>query len=201
MRGQVYVFDFEQNLSGWIRLVLRFCAAGTAITFRHAELLQHPPYGPVDGNICECFAYAHGLCCRRPCHHCACEDVGNLRGAKATDTYICKGDPEGEDWQPVFTQHGFRCVGQWAGSKGTGMAVAITVCVWEYMCARFPSRPRRYVEVSGLKSPPTLDMITAINVRSAVEQIGTLSFSDPMMNNVQVDGREMVVGDGQGGRW
>ena len=63
------------------------------------------------------------------------------------------------------------------------------------------SLSRRYVEVSGLQSPPTLDMITAINVRSAVEQIGTLSFSDPMMNNVQVNGREMVVGDGQGGRW
>ena len=47
-----------------------------------------------------------------------CADVGNLRGAKATDTYICKGDPEGEDWQPVFTQHGFRCVARWTHSKG-----------------------------------------------------------------------------------
>ena len=46
----VYVFDFEQNLSGWILLKMIFCAAGQKITFRHAELLQHPPYGPIDGN-------------------------------------------------------------------------------------------------------------------------------------------------------
>ena len=46
----VYVFDFEQNLSGWILLKMIFCAAGQTITFRHAELLQHPPYGPIDGN-------------------------------------------------------------------------------------------------------------------------------------------------------
>jgi len=124
----VYVFDFEQNLSGWILLKMLFCRAGLVITFRHAELLQHPPYGPKDGNIY----------------------VGNLRGAKATDTYICKGDPNGEEWQPTFTQHGFR-----------------------------------YVEVTGLEEPPTLDMITAINIRSSVEEIGTISFSDPMMNNVQ----------------
>jgi alpha-L-rhamnosidase len=124
----VYVFDFEQNLSGWIKLMLGSCKAGTKIMFRHAELLQHPPYGPVDGNIY----------------------VGNLRGAKATDTYICNGNPEGEEWQPSFTQHGFR-----------------------------------YVEVTGMESPPTLDSIQAINVRSAVAQTGSVSFSDPMLNNVQ----------------
>jgi alpha-L-rhamnosidase len=125
----VYVFDFEQNLSGWIKLMLGSCKAGTKIMFRHAELLQHPPYGPVDGNIY----------------------VGNLRGAKATDTYICSGNPDGEEWQPSFTQHGFR-----------------------------------YVEVTGMESPPTLDTIRAINVRSAVAQAGSVSFSDPMLNNVQV---------------
>jgi hypothetical protein len=117
----VYVFDFEQNLSGWILLKMLFCRAGLAITFRHAELLQHPPYGPIDGNIY----------------------VGNLRGAKATDTYICKGDPNGEEWQPSFTQHGFR-----------------------------------YVEVTGLEDPPTLDMLTAINVRSAVEQVRAIVWPD-----------------------
>ena len=49
----VYVFDFTQNLSGWILLKMLFCRAGQKITFRHAELLQHPPYGPIDGNICK----------------------------------------------------------------------------------------------------------------------------------------------------
>ena len=32
------------------------------------------------------------------------------RSAKATDIYILKGDPGGERFQPVFTQHGFRYV-------------------------------------------------------------------------------------------
>ena len=69
---------------------------------------------------------------------------------QATDRYICKGDPSGEEWEPIFTQHGFR-----------------------------------HVEVTGLSSPPDMEMVTAINVRSALKQTGTISFSDPMMNNVQ----------------
>ena len=36
--------------------------------------------------------------------------MDNLRAAKATDTYICAGDPEGESWTPSFTYHGFRYV-------------------------------------------------------------------------------------------
>merc|ERR550514_1947608 len=110
-----YVYDFEQNMGGWIRLKLPYCPAGTTVQLRHAELLQHPPYGPIDGNIY----------------------VGNLRGAKATDRYTCKGDPAGESWEPVFTQHGFR-----------------------------------YVEVTGLSAEPDMEMLTAINIRSAVEQTG-----------------------------
>jgi hypothetical protein len=76
--------------------------------------------------------------------------VNSVQTLKATDHYTCKGDPNGEEWSPIFTQHGFR-----------------------------------YVEVTGLDAPPTLDMITAINVRSAVEQIGTVSFSDDLINQVQ----------------
>ena len=36
-----------------------------------------------------------------------------------------------------------------------------------------------------MPTPPTLDNVRAINVRSAVEQVGSIAFSDPMMNNVQ----------------
>lgn len=68
--------------------------------------------------------------------------------------YVLKGDPEGEEFQPVFTQHGFR-----------------------------------YVEltISGTDdpTPPTLDMLEAINIRSSVEQSGTAAFSDLMLNQVQ----------------
>src|SRR5690625_7013579 len=34
----------------------------------------------------------------------------NLREARAIDTYILKGDPEGETWSPKFTYHGFQFV-------------------------------------------------------------------------------------------
>src|SRR3546814_3235865 len=34
----------------------------------------------------------------------------NLRTADATDTYVLKGDPAGEAWEPKFTYHGFRYV-------------------------------------------------------------------------------------------
>ena len=48
----VYVFDFQQEFQGVVRLRLPSpLAGGLNITLRHAELLRHPPYGPVDGNI------------------------------------------------------------------------------------------------------------------------------------------------------
>jgi alpha-L-rhamnosidase len=77
----VYVFDFGQNFSGWCRLRVK-ASRGTTITLRHAEILQN------NGMIY----------------------TANLRSAKATDTYICKGDPNGEVYEPRFTYHGFRFV-------------------------------------------------------------------------------------------
>ena len=85
----VYVYDFGQNLAGWVRIKLPpGLPAGTNVTLRHAELLMHPPYGPDDGSIY----------------------VANLRTAKATDCYIVRGDDltQGEEYEPRFTYHGFR---------------------------------------------------------------------------------------------
>ncbi|EGD77228.1 hypothetical protein PTSG_08321 [Salpingoeca rosetta] len=82
-----FVVDFGENLSGLTRISVRG-SAGTVVTLRHAEVLQHPPYGPADGNIY----------------------TGNLRTAKATDTYILRGDADGEEYIPSFTYHGFRYV-------------------------------------------------------------------------------------------
>lgn len=82
-----YVVDFGENLSGWCELKTRGGTSGMQITLRHAEVLQHPPYGPADGNIY----------------------VGNLRSAKATDVFILKGQAE-EIFEPHFTYHGFRYV-------------------------------------------------------------------------------------------
>ena len=97
----VYIFDLGQNIAGYVRLSLPApVASGVTIQIRHAELLQHPPYGPKDGNIY----------------------VGNLRSARATDLYTTGGVSEGvEVFEPVFTYHGFRFV------EVTGLPFAPTV--------------------------------------------------------------------------
>ena len=85
----VWVFDFCQNFAGVIRLTLPSpTQPGTVITIRHAEAVMHPPYGPKDGTLY----------------------YGNLRSAEATDTYITRGDDNGETWEPFFTWHGFRYI-------------------------------------------------------------------------------------------
>jgi alpha-L-rhamnosidase len=72
------VFDLGQNMVGTVRLKLA-AAAGTIVRVRHGEGLA------ADGTL-----YTE-----------------NLRGARATDTYLACGDPE-ETFEPHFTFHGFR---------------------------------------------------------------------------------------------
>ncbi len=73
-------YDMGQNFSGRIRIRVK-APRDTSLTFRYAEILNP------DGSL-----YTE-----------------NLRGARATDTYICKGGGE-ETWEPGFTFHGFRYV-------------------------------------------------------------------------------------------
>lgn len=75
-----WTFDLGQNMVGVVRLEVNE-PPGTVITVRHAEMLNS------DGAIY----------------------TANLRGAAATDTYICRGDGR-EQWTPSFTFHGFRYV-------------------------------------------------------------------------------------------
>ncbi|MBV8828280.1 MAG: family 78 glycoside hydrolase catalytic domain [Acidobacteriaceae bacterium] len=75
----VYVYDFGQNLSGWVRIKVQG-ASGTKVRIRYAELADP------DGTI----------------------RVDNLRSARSTDTYILRGDPNGEEYEAHFTYHGFR---------------------------------------------------------------------------------------------
>ncbi len=74
------VVDMGQNMVGWIRLKVD-CPKGTAITLRHAEVLDK------EGNFY----------------------IENLRSAKQTNTYICKGSGM-EIYEPHFTFQGFRFV-------------------------------------------------------------------------------------------
>lgn len=74
------ILDFGQNLVGVVRLRGRG-ASGDTVTLRTAEVLQE------------------GELYTRP-----------LRDAVSTDRYVFAGRPEGEQWQPRFTFHGFRYV-------------------------------------------------------------------------------------------
>lgn len=60
--------------------------------------------------------------------------------------------------------------------KGTGT---------ETYTPRFTYHGFRYVEVTGLPSPPTADTVTAHTVHTAVEAIGTFACSDPLLNKIQ----------------
>jgi alpha-L-rhamnosidase len=81
VRPGVFVFDYGQNFAGLYRLKVKG-AAGQRATLRFAEILGE------GGEV----------------------DQANLRAARATDTYILRGDPAGETWTPTFTYHGFRYV-------------------------------------------------------------------------------------------
>ncbi len=72
------VFDFGQNLVGWVHLRLKG-NKGDKIILNHAEVLDQ------DGNFY----------------------TANLRAAQAQDEYIFKGDGV-EEYSPRFTFHGFR---------------------------------------------------------------------------------------------
>ena len=76
----VYIYDFGQNFTGWVRLRVQG-PRGTRITLRYAEVLDDE--GRLDPRI--------------------------NRQAAATDVYILKGAAQ-EEWEPRFTYHGFRYV-------------------------------------------------------------------------------------------
>ncbi len=75
-----FTFDLGQNMVG-VACLRVHATRGTVVTVRQGEMLSP------DGTLY----------------------TANLRGAAATDTYICKGSPV-EVWEPQFTYHGFRYV-------------------------------------------------------------------------------------------
>ncbi|MFC0678744.1 family 78 glycoside hydrolase catalytic domain [Lysobacter korlensis] len=92
------VLDFGQNLVGRLRIRVTG-PAGTTLTLRHAEVLEHGELGT------------------RP-----------LRFADATDEYILRGDGE-EVWEPTFTFHGFRYaeIEGWPGQVDPDAVTAIVM--------------------------------------------------------------------------
>jgi alpha-L-rhamnosidase len=78
--SSTYILDMGQNMAGWLQLKVKG-QRNQKITLRFAETLQ--PNGDLY--------------------------IANLRDAKVTDTYTCKGEGE-EVWHPAFVFHGFRYV-------------------------------------------------------------------------------------------
>jgi alpha-L-rhamnosidase len=76
----VYILDVGQNLAGVARLAVRG-KPGQKIMLRFAERLN------ADGTL----------------------HTANLRTARATDTYVCRGS-KSETWEPRFTFHGFQFI-------------------------------------------------------------------------------------------
>lgn len=94
-RPGVYVFDLGQNFAGVARLRVKG-PRGATVRLRFAEVLNP------DGTIY----------------------TANLRSARATDTYVLKGEGE-EVWVPRFTFHGFRYV-EMTGYPGEPPLDAVT---------------------------------------------------------------------------
>ena len=105
LREGTYLIDFGQNLAGFGRLSLRE-ERGTKIVIRFGERLT------ADGRLY----------------------TTNLRTARATDIYVCKGDGH-EVWTPRFTFHGFQYAEisglSKAPTKDTLVAVAISTATSE----------------------------------------------------------------------
>jgi alpha-L-rhamnosidase len=128
-RPGVFVFDMGQNFAGVVRLKVA-APAGTEVALRFGEML-HP-----DGRVM----------------------TENLRKARATDTYICRGDTTAvgspqdgdgrETWTPRFTYHGFQ-----------------------------------YVELSGLPAgtQPPLDTVTGLVLHNDMPLESSFACSDPVL--------------------
>ncbi len=78
--SDTYILDMGQNFAGWLQLRVQG-RTGTKVQLRFAESLNE------DGSLF----------------------TTNLRNARATDTYILRGEGQ-EVWEPTFTYHGFRYV-------------------------------------------------------------------------------------------
>lgn len=76
------IFDFRQNMAGWVSLNVRG-QQGDTIRIRYAEKLN------ADGTLYR----------------------DNLRNAQSEDIYVCSGsEASGTWWRPMFVYHGFRYV-------------------------------------------------------------------------------------------
>jgi alpha-L-rhamnosidase len=127
-----WVYDLGQNFAGRVRLKLRG-AAGRTVRLRFAEMLQ------ANGSLY----------------------TANLRSARATDYYTCRGDGV-EVYEPLFTFHGFRYV-EVSGLEG---------------------QPSPEVLPDDI-APPPADTIVGIVLHSDMPETGSFACSHPLVNQLQ----------------
>lgn len=105
-KNGAYVVDMGQNMVGVAQIKIKG-NAGDKIVFRFGEMLN------LDGTLY----------------------TTNLRSALQTDTYILKGDENGETFRPHFTFHGFRYI-EITGLSYMPAKEDITGCVMYSACHR-----------------------------------------------------------------
>ena len=88
------VYDFGTNLTGWCRIKVKG-DAGAEVKIRYSEQVD-----PISGHI-------------------NCQEIAPYDnfGIFQTDSYILKGEPEGEEYEPSFAYHGFRYAQIWICGK------------------------------------------------------------------------------------
>lgn len=101
--GRIALFDVLQNIAGRTRIAVRG-SRGSRFRIRHGEMLDEQGALYVD----------------------------NLRRARCTDYYICKGE-DTELWEPRFTYHGFRYVEITAFDKASEISSAEAIAVYSDM--------------------------------------------------------------------
>jgi alpha-L-rhamnosidase len=138
----VFIYDLGQNISGWVRLKVK-APAGTRVTIRQGERLSP------DGTL-----YTE-----------------NLRRAKATDVYICKGGGE-ETYDPHFTFHGFQYV------EITGLPPVAA--------SRQSAANSQEIKDGGFL--PNAATVTGCVVRSATPDAGNFECSHPGVNRLWLNG-------------
>ncbi len=96
-----YVYDFGQNVVGVPRLEGMKGREGQTVTLRFGEMVYPEiiPVDPVPPYTAETYRSMKGQVY-----------IENYRGAISIDNYIMRGKEEGESYQPIFTDHGFRYV-------------------------------------------------------------------------------------------
>jgi len=82
----VFIFDLGQNFAGWIRIFVKG-PPGWPIIIHYGEALLSLP-ASMSTHVFQ----------------------ASFRGATQTDTYLLRGDPDGEWYEPSFTYHGFRYI-------------------------------------------------------------------------------------------